>query len=414
MSRSTRDPLEKVYPLAAETFGAEELDAVRAVLDTGRLTMGEQVAAFERAFAEWVGVEHAVMVNSGSSANLVMVDAMLRRSDREGPWHPGDEVLVPALCWPTTAWAVIQLGLVPVFVDVDRQTLAIDLESAAAAIGPRTRGLYLVHVVGQIPHMDRYTSFCERHGLVLLEDACEGLGAHFAGRHAGTFGAAGSFSCYFSHHLSTIEGGVMVTGDAALAEDLRSARAYGWLRQRGDADRWLAAHPDLDGRFFFVTSGFNVRPTEIQGAIGRVQLARLDRMMADRERLAALVQGWVARDAPWLRLVGADHVDGRGPDRPRRERAHSWMTLAFHVAPDAPLDRAAVTARLESFGVETRPILAGNLLRHPAMARVASRSVELPVCDEMLARGFMIGCHPVRTARALDSLAQAFHSLAGA
>ncbi len=400
----------KTYPLAAETFGREELDAVRAVLDTGRLTMGDQVAAFEHAFAEWVGAPHAVMVNSGSSANLLMVDAMLRRSDRDGVWRPGDEVLIPALCWPTTAWALIQLGLVPVFVDVDPATLAIDLASAEAALGPRTRGLFLVHVVGQIPPMARYTAFCEKHRLTLLEDACEGLGAHFDGRHAGTFGLAGSFSCYFSHHLSTIEGGVMVTSDAALAEDLRSARAYGWLRQRPDAERWSGEHPDIDPRFFFVTSGFNVRPTEIQGAIGRVQLERLDRMMADRERLAALVHGWVERYAPWLRLVGVSHLQG-GPDRPRRARAHSWMTLAFHLDAHAPLPRAEVTARLEERGVETRPILAGNLTRHPALERVAYRKVPLTTCDAMLARGFMIGCHPVRTPGALASLEDAFRSL---
>src|SRR5262245_41247862 len=138
------------YPLAANTLTAEEISAAKAVLDSGLLTMGHEVQRFENAFASWVGARHAVMVNSGSSANLLMVDLMLRRSSSTAPWQTGDEVLVPALAWPTTVWPLVQLGLTPVFVDVDPKTLAIDLDSARSVLSPRVKGMFLIHVLGQV------------------------------------------------------------------------------------------------------------------------------------------------------------------------------------------------------------------------------------------------------------------------
>ena len=146
--------------------------------------------------------------------------------------------------------------------------------------------------------MNPYVDFCRQNDLVLIEDACESLGGHFAGRHVGTFGPMGAFSCYFSHHISTIEGGVVITSDAELFDDLQSLRAHGWIRDRGDAAYWKEQYPDIDPRFLFITGGYNVRPTEIQAAVGRVQLRKLDQMLASRERLACRVRDWVAGSAP--------------------------------------------------------------------------------------------------------------------
>ena len=244
------------YPLAADTFSDDEIEAVRAVLASRRLTMGERVREFEAAFAAWTGATHAVMVHSGSSANLLVVDAMLRRSSVEAPWHAGDEVLVPALAWPTTVWPLAQLGLVPVFVDIDPCTLAIALDSAESALSPRTKGMMLIHVLGRAGPIEDTVRFCNRHGLVLVEDVCESLGAHVARRHLGTFGVAGTFSCYFSHHLATVEGGVIITSDGALADDLRSLRSHGGVRDRSDRAAWAARFPDFDDRFMFVRGGY--------------------------------------------------------------------------------------------------------------------------------------------------------------
>jgi CDP-6-deoxy-D-xylo-4-hexulose-3-dehydrase len=275
--------------------------------------------------------------------------------------------------------------------------------------------MFLIHVLGQVPDLAKIQAFCARHGLELLEDACESLGAHFGGKHVGNFASMGSFSCYFSHHISTIEGGVILTSDAALHDDLRSLRAHGWVRDRADKARWVERHPELDPRFMFITGGYNVRPMEMQGAIGRVQLARLDHMLDAREALAREVHRRITRAAPWLELIGASRLSSEGPPSGRRARTHSWMTLPMRVAPGAPLNVAGVKAHLEKMGVETRPIIAGNLARHPGVAQFTTRSApSLRRADELLENAFMIGCHPLSLSddgsietlwRALDSLA---------
>ncbi len=387
------------YRLAADTFGPEEIAAAKAVLDSGRLTMGLEVAAFEREFAAYVGAPHAIMVNSGSSANLIAVDVMLRRSFGEARLKPGDGVLVPALAWPTTVWPLAQLGLVPYFVDIDPNTLAIDLDSAAEMLDEQCKAMFLIHVLGQAAPLDAYADFCARHGLVLLEDACESLGAHSGRAHVGTVGAVGTFSFYYSHHLSTIEGGMVVTTDPGLADDLRSLRAHGWVRDRADRSTWTA--PAVDDRFYFVMPGYNLRPMEIQGAIGRVQLRRLEVMLTARRSLAHLVRGWLPE---WLQLIGL-----------QQGYKCSWMTLPLRlVGPGAP-PLAVVKRHLEAHGVETRPIIAGNLTAHPAIGHFTHRRLaDLGDTDRLAASGFMIGCHPVVSNAALETLHEALVTLGDA
>jgi dTDP-4-amino-4,6-dideoxygalactose transaminase len=399
------------YPLAADTLGPAEIQAAKAVLDSGYMTMGERVRQFEMEFAAWVGIEHAIMVNSGSSANLLIVDALLRGTHSRKRLSPGDEVLVPALAWPTTVWPLAQLGLVPVFCDVDPETLVIDLESAESALSPRTRALFIIHPLGRAADLTRISGYCEARDLQLLEDCCESLGSHWSGSHVGAAGVAGSFSFYFSHHISTIEGGMVVTHDQEMADDLRGLRAHGWIRDRTDREQWIAASPDLDARFLFATVGYNVRPTEIQGAIGTVQLRRLDEMLAAREALARSVAGWLAESAPWVELIGSECLAHRSAER--SARAHSWMTLPLRVQADAPVDRNTVMRHLERHGVETRPIIAGNLARHPATHQITHRSApDLSVSDALLRDTLMVGCHPISTQGSLETLEQAFRGLA--
>jgi CDP-6-deoxy-D-xylo-4-hexulose-3-dehydrase len=398
------------YPLASTTFGSEEIEAAKAVLDSGNYTMGERVRQFESEFAEWTGAKHSIMVNSGSSSNLLMVDLMLRRSKGLAPWKKGDEVLVPALAWPTTVWPLVQLGLIPVYVDVDPKTLAIDLESAKSALSSKTKGMFLIHVLGQCADMDATMAFCRENGIHLIEDNCESLGAHYKGRQAGTWGVAGSYSCFFSHHIATMEGGMITTDDSELYEDFKSIRAHGWVRDRGDKAEWVAKHPELDSRFMFIMPGYNVRPIEIEAAIGSVQLRKLDSMLESRERLARDVHGWTRKFAPWMNLIGSEHLTDRKLSR--RERRHSWMTFPFRLDAKAPATVAKVKEIFEAAGVETRPIIAGNLARHPANQYAEYRQARsLSNCDELLSNGFMIGCHPVLSADSKGTLEKAFNDL---
>ena len=400
------------YRLAADTIAHDEIEAAKAVLDSGRFTMGPRVRQFEEEFAAWVGAREAVMVNSGSSANLLMAEALTRGTRGPARLAPGDEVLVPALAWPTTVWPIVQHGLVPVFVDIEPNTLGLSLESARATIGPRTRAMFLIHPLGRALDMMAIEGFCRTFNLELLEDSCESLGSFWSGRHVGTFGLAGSFSFYFSHHLSTIEGGMVVTEAPELADDLRSFRAHGWVRDRSDRVSWAHDFPDIDSRFLFATTGYNVRPMELQGAIGSVQLRRLDTMLEARARLARDVAGWLAQSAPWLELVGGDTISS-DPTLPRRTRSHSWMTLPLRLAEDAPVARDTLMNHLELQGVETRPVIAGNLARHPAARRIPHRvAASLKESDAVLDRALMIGCHPVLAPGARATLERAIASLA--
>jgi CDP-6-deoxy-D-xylo-4-hexulose-3-dehydrase len=272
--------------------------------------------------------------------------------------------------------------------------------------------MFLIHVLGQVPNMLEYEKFLTENNLLLIEDCCETLGGHFGGRHAGNFGVAGSFSFYFSHHLTTVEGGMIVTGDSALYDDLQSLRAHGWTRGRSDRAVWKDQYPDLDERFLFVTAGYNVRPTEIQGAIGSVQLRKLDGMLDARQRLAQRVHGWIGKSAPWLELIGADRLPSTQNGVQRRERTHSWMTLPFRLRDFAPVNLNTLKTHLENQNVETRQIIAGNLAKHPAAQRFQSRSApSLACCDDILRRGFMIGCHPVLNEEAFETLESAIYSL---
>lgn len=401
------------YPLAADTIGKAEIAAAKAVLDSGRLTMGARVRKFEREFAAWVGAQEAVMVNSGSSANLLMVESLIRSAHGAGVLRTGDEVLVPGLAWPTTVWPLVQLGLVPVIVDIDPNTLGLEIESAREAIGPRTRAIFLIHPLGRALDMAPYKSICTEFDLLLIEDACESLGAHWQKNHVGTIGRMGSFSFYFSHHLSTVEGGMVVTNHADLADDLRSFRAHGWIRDRSDRQSWTGEYPEFDPRFLFASSGYNVRPMEIQGAIGSVQLRRLDSMLRRREALARTVAEWLAHRAPWLQLIGRDLLPAN-PTQGRRDRSHSWMTLPLRLAVDAPITRQWLISHFEIKGIETRPILAGNIERHPAMRHLAHRTARsMRNSDSLLEQGLMIGCHPIVSSGGLSTLERAIESLAG-
>ena len=385
-------------------ISAAAIEAAVASLRGGAYTMGRQVEAFERAFATWVEARHAIMVNSGSSANLLALEVLMRPTEGRPQLHPGDEVLVPALAWSTTIWPVIQLGLIPVFVDVELDTLAMDLVQAARLRSDRTTALLLIHPMGRAVEADAFRAFCAHHDMTLIEDCCESMGAHHAGQHVGTFGTLGTFSHYYSHQLPTIEGGMIVTQDDRVADDLRSARAHGWSRNRSDH----LASETFDADFQFIGSGYNLRPLDLQGAIGVAHLQDFDASLQHREAIAQTVRSSLLGH-PWLRVLGDDVPCASS----RRERGHSWMLIPMLVTADAPSTRDEVVARLRAAGVETRPILSGNILRHSAFQHVACRTSRrgYPVADRIMRDGFMIGCHGVRDDAAMRTLLTAFGSL---
>ncbi|HRY16561.1 MAG TPA: aminotransferase class I/II-fold pyridoxal phosphate-dependent enzyme, partial [Candidatus Competibacteraceae bacterium] len=255
------------FELSWNTFGAEEIVALHRTIDSGRFTMGPQVAAFEAAFAEHFGVRHALMASSGSAANLLAVAALCYR--QEHPLQRGDEVIVPAIGWATTYAPLQQYGLRLRFVDVELDTLNLDVAQLEKALTPRTRMLVAVSILGNPAALDLMRAFCNHHNLIFLEDNCESPGAELNGRYAGTFGDLGTFSFFFSHHISTMEGGMLVTDDAELYQLACSLRAHGWTRDLPQPNQICEKRADdFFEAYRFILPGYNLRPLEFGGAVG--------------------------------------------------------------------------------------------------------------------------------------------------
>ena len=369
-------------PLAVSPIGAEEIAAGIDTLLSGWLTMGRRVADFEAAWADAIGTQHAVCLNSGSSALLVMLTALVET----GILARGDEVIVPAVGWSTSLFTVAQAGLVPVVVDVGEDSLVLE--------GEFDRPILAVHLLG-----------CPSRASspLIIEDACGAHGAEIGGKKCGSIGVAGAFSFFFSHHLSTIEGGMINTDSLELADAARSIRAHGWIRERSDAADLAAAHAGIDPRFLFVSAGYNLRPTEITGAMGVAQVPKLEGFVTARRRNHAM---WCeAIDSLGLPLRVFPELAGT---------QHAAFAFPMLLDADAPIDRREVCARLEAQSISTRPISGSNLIRQPAFGKVAGVRVEgeTPVADAVHERGFFVGQSHAFTAehlgRLVDGLRQAF------
>jgi CDP-6-deoxy-D-xylo-4-hexulose-3-dehydrase len=368
------------YELSSTSWGQEELDAMQRVLRSGRFTMGEQVRLFEDEFAARFGMKHAVMVNSGSSANLVGIAALFYRSKR--PLQRGDEVIVPAISWATTFHPLQQYGLKLRFVDVELDTLNIDVSKLEQALTPRTRMVVAVSILGNPAALDVLRAFCDRHGLVLFEDNCESMGATLNGRQCGTFGDIGTFSTFFSHHISTMEGGVLVTDDTELYHVAKSMRAHGWTRDLPkDSGVFEPKEDDFYEAYRFILPGYNARPLELSGAIGIEQLKKLDRMIETRRANAKLFVDLMKGDERFI----IQRENGRS----------SWFAFTVILNPKIPLDRRKIMAALKKADIGYRIITGGNFLRHDVIKYFDYECVgEMRNADLAHDRGFFVGNHP--------------------
>src|SRR5262249_14234979 len=267
-----------------------------------------------------------VSCNSGSSANLLMLSALANPGTENG-LKAGDEVVVPALSWSTTVWPVVQCGLTPVFVDSDHETFNIDTKAIEDAVGPRTRAVIVVPVYGNPCAMQEIADICDRHKLILIEDCCESLDAWYGAKPVGSFGRVSSFSFYYSHHITTLEGGMCVTDDFELAEQMRILRAHGWIREVEDRERWIKKYPGIDPKFLFVNAGFNVRLTEPQAAIGLQQLPKLTSFVEQRRANAEFFLNALKAYDNWLSL-----------QRVTLNGTHSWFGFPILIRDEAPFD----------------------------------------------------------------------------
>lgn len=341
------------YSLSQSSWDDAEFAALQRVIDSGQFTMAAETQAYERAFADYLGTPYCVAVNSGSTANLLMTAALMFR--KNNPLQRGDEVIVPAVSWPTTYYPLDQYGLHLKFVDIDAETLNYDLDALEASITERTKLIMVVNLLGNSNDFDRIRQVADRHGIDFIEDNCESLGASFGGRQCGTHGLMGSFSGFFSHHISTMEGGVVCTADEELYHILLCLRAHGWTRNLPKFNHVTGEKSDdpFEESFNFVLPGYSVRPLEMSAAVGIEQIRKLPRFVEERRANAtAFIELMTAY--PQF-IVQRELGDS------------SWFGFSLVVRPDAPFDRAAVVRTFQAAGIECRPVVAGNFAKNPVM-----------------------------------------------
>ena len=381
------------YPLATATWDTAEYQALQDVIASGMFTMGPKVAQFERDFAQYTGSKYAVMVNSGSSANLIMVAALFYTKNQSLKLNPGDEVIVPAVSWSTTYYPLYQYGLKIKFVDIDLYTLNYDLEQLRTAIGPNTRAIMAVNLLGNPNDFVRIQNMIGDRNIVLIEDNCESLGSELGGKKAGTFGVMGSFSSFFSHHISTMEGGVVVTDDEELYHILLSLRAHGWTRNLPKENLVCSTKSDdpFEESFRFVLPGYNVRPLEMSGALGIEQVIKLPSLIAERRKNGALIQGALANH-PEL-LIQSEIGNS------------SWFGFSLVIKPESSWTRKVLVKKLTDLGFECRPIVAGNFAKNEVV-KYFNFEVhgQLKNAEHVDQNGLFIGNHHYSIAEAINIL----------
>ena len=404
-------PGESSIPVTGKVFGQEELTAaVQASLDFW-LTSGLYTDQFESRFAKTVGMRHALMVNSGSSANLLALTALTSPKLGELALKPGDEVITLAAGFPTTVTPILQNDLIPVYVDVDLETYVANDQALEAAIGPKTKAIMMAHTLGNPFNLDLVESLVKKHNLYLVEDSCDGLGGTYRGKNLGTFGDLSTFSFYPAHHITTGEGGAVLTKKAALKPIVESLRDWGrdcWCAPGCDNTclkryGWhLGGLPEgFDHKYTYSHIGYNLKSGDIQAAIGLAQLDRLESFVELRRRNWNYLMNGLQSLNEFLMLPKA--TDQSNP---------SWFGFAITVREGGPRSRNEIVMELNEKKISTRLLFGGNLLRQPAFVGTPRRvHGELTKTDIVMNDTFWIGVWPGLTIPMLDYMIETIHKV---
>ena len=381
------------YPLATSSWDEMETRALKRVIEANRYSMGEEVAQFERDFAAYFGSRYAVMVNSGSSANLIMTAALFFTSNQKYKLSVGDEIIVPAVSWPTTYYPLSQYGLHLKFVDIDLETLNYDLNALAYAINEKTRAIMVVNLLGNPNNFTVINELIGSREIVIIEDNCESMGATFENRQAGTFGVMGTFSCFFSHHISTMEGGVVITDDEELYHIMLALRAHGWTRNLPKKNKLTGEKSEdpFEESFKFVLPGYNLRPLELSGALGIEQLKKLPKLIEGRQENGRVFVQKLSDNQNFIiqKEIGCS----------------SWFGFSLVIKPNSKYTRKEIVSKLDKLGFECRPIVAGNFSKNEVM-KFFDYSVSgcLKNADYVDKNGLFVGNHHYPIYDAIEEL----------
>jgi CDP-6-deoxy-D-xylo-4-hexulose-3-dehydrase len=404
-------PGQSTVPVAGRIFDGDE---IRLLVDSALdfwLTTGRYAERFEREFARWCGVRECILVNSGSSANLLAVSALTSPKLGDRRLRAGDEVITTAVGFPTTLNPILQNGLVPVFVDVTIPTYNVDVQQLEAAISPRTRAIVLAHTLGNPFDIEAVTAVARRYDLWLIEDCCDAVGATYAGRATGTFGDLATTSFYPAHHITMGEGGAVLTKRPLLRSIVESFRDWGrdcWCAPGCDNtcgkrfDRQLGELPcGYDHKYTYSHIGYNLKLTDMQAAIGVAQLAKLPAFIEARKRnFRALYEGLCEFEEFFLLPEATAAADP------------SWFGFPIAVRPTGPCTRDQVIRGLENRRISTRLLFGGNLIRQPAYRDAVYRApAPLTNSDFVMNHVFWIGLFPGISADMIGYTLDAFRAI---
>jgi CDP-6-deoxy-D-xylo-4-hexulose-3-dehydrase len=369
------------YPLIENPYRKSDINEALKVLKSKRLTIGPVTDKFQNIFTKKLGSNFSLMVNSGSSANLLALQCLINPY-RKKRLKPGDEVLIPSLCWSTSLWPIIQSGLKPKFVDIDLDSLNINLNDLKKKISKKTKAILIVHVLGNCVDMSELMRIVKKHNLILIEDTCESLGTKYKNKYLGTFGDFSSFSFYSSHQISSGEGGMICCKNNDDHEIIKSLRAHGWSRGLKNEKKIAAANKHLDSRFIFYNSGFNLRSTDIAASIGLNQFKDIDQFIKkrsiNRDKILKIFKKKI-KMMKYLSFIDANnHVKA------------SWFGIPILLS--KKINRNKFLKKIEKLGVETRPIISGNFLKQPSIKKYKlNKKSNFKNSDIVNNHGFFIG-----------------------
>lgn len=376
-------PGKSKIPLAVPPYGWEETSEALDSLLTMNTTMGNKVKKFEDKFAEYLGVKYAVMVNSGSSANLLALSVLSNQKKIKNRIKQGDEIITPALTWATTVYPITNVGATPVFVDVNLKTHNIEPEQIEKAITKKTKAIMPVHLLGYPCDMKKIMEIAKNNDLLVIEDACEAHGTEYFGKKVGSFGDMASFSFFASHHITTMEGGMLVTNNQEYYELSKSLRAFGWIREMKNKNHIIKKNRNIDPRFLFVNLGYNMRPTEIQGAFGMHQIKKLDKLIKHRINSARF---WNENLKPFAEYFILPLED--------KEIKNTYMAYPITVRKNNYFTKKQLVDHLEKKKIETRPVMAGNITQQPVIQYIKHKKIGSLENSQYIAdNSFLIGIH---------------------
>ena len=344
----SKKQIEKVnnYPLLEKGFTSEDIMRGIEVLLSRKLTMSDITKKFENKFSNYVGSKYALMVNSGSSANLLSAFALVNPKKKKR-LKPGDRFIIPAICWSTSLWPLVQCGLKPEFIDVDRLNYCLDVNLLNKST--KAKAIMNIHILGNSTNMDKLNNFIKSKNMYMIEDTCEALGSKFKSKHLGTFGDFGTYSFYYSHQITSGEGGMIVCKTKEDYELIHTMRAHGWDRGLRNSKK---------NNFNFINSGFNLRPMDLTAAIGLSQLKRLNKMIKSRSKNRKLIINNIKKSELWDNQFSFFN--------PNENVKPSWFGLPFLINQKFINKKEKFMKYLNSSGIETRPILSGNFLNQPS------------------------------------------------